>query len=76
MKDIKEKDFMDDDIKIEFINFLCVDSKNFGKEELDTEEKIIRKNSIPVKSNFFEYYEQELLVFDQTLIYIDTDTKN
>ncbi len=31
--------------------------KSFGKEELEAEERIIRKNSIPVKSNFFDYYE-------------------
>ena len=30
--------------------------KSFGKEELEAEEKIIRKNSIQVKDNFFDYY--------------------
>ena len=30
--------------------------KNFGKEELEVEERIIIKASIPIKDNFFDYY--------------------
>ena len=47
----------DNNVGREFVYDLYADSKNFGKEELEAEERIIRKNSIPVKNNFFDYYE-------------------
>lgn len=61
MKIIKNKfkylNINDNNIGRKFIYDLYTDSKNFGKEELETEKRIMRKNSIPVKNNFFDYYE-------------------
>ena len=47
----------DNNIGREFVYDLYTDSKNFGKEELEAEKRIMRKKSIPVKNNFFDYYE-------------------
>ena len=47
----------DNNIGREFVYDLYTDSKNFGKEEFEAEKRIMQKNSIPVKNNFFDYYE-------------------
>lgn len=41
----------------QFIYDLFADNKYFGEEELRTEEKIIKNNSIPLKNNVMDYYE-------------------
>lgn len=41
----------------EYIYDLYADNKYFGEEEFVAEEKIIKKNSIPLKNNFIDYYE-------------------
>ncbi len=41
-----------------YIQDIYADNKYFGEEEFKAEEKIIRNNSVPLKDNFIEYYEE------------------
>ena len=41
----------------QFIYDWYASNKNFSKKEFKAEENIIKKNSIPVKDNYVDYYE-------------------
>lgn len=41
----------------EYIYDIYSDNKYFGQSELEIEERIIERKSIPIKNNFLDYYE-------------------